>query len=142
MKPVDEMSMDEIEAERALIRAERQRRANAKLEAVIFPPDELEGEKMDTDDSEPAPWPHEFGVLGGHRIEVRRPSPAALVAISMTGSSGMESATQMRVFTTFMVKHISPNSLDLVLGLMADPDSGVDMQDVISALTNEVPTQG
>lgn len=138
LKPVEDMTREEIAAERAAIAAERQARANARLLEAVDAPDEPEPEGPSAPESvSPAPWPHEFGRLLGNLIEVRRPSPAALVAISMIGSTGMDAATQMRVFSTFMVKHIGPNSLDLVLNLMADPDSGVEMQDVISALTGE-----
>lgn len=149
MKPVEDMTREEIEAERAAIRAAREKtladesaQLNAKAEAlrIVHDPNETADEPegpSDPDSVSPAPWPHEFGRILDHIIEVRRPSPAALVAISMTGSPGMDSGTQMRIFSTFMVKHISPKSLDLVLGLMADPDSGVEMQDVISALTGE-----
>lgn len=164
MKAVEDMTPEEIAAERAAIAAERERLtvvraqrdatlrevseelnekaatlsqdeiaiANAKLLGVV------DGAAEADDEAEETPWPHQQGWLKGHLIEVRRPAPAALVAISMTGSSELTSATQMKVFSTFMVKHISPKSLDLVLGLMADPDSGIEMQDVISALTEDV----
>lgn len=143
-KSVDEMTDEEVAAERAAIALERARLAEDRIAAapspealaIITDPAETvdEPEGVDT----PAPWPHQYGQLKGHIIEVRTPAPAALVAISMTGSAELTSSTQMMVFSTFMTKHISAKSLDLVLGMMADPDSGVEMQDVIAALTERV----
>lgn len=144
MKPVEEMTEAEIADERAAIALERARLAedriaqNVKaLAPVEDAPAEAE-EVPEEDGPKPQPWPYDYGQLKGHIIEVRAPAPAALVAISMTGSAELASTTQMMVFSTFMTKHISAKSLDLVLGLMADPDSGVEMQDVIAALTDRV----
>lgn len=148
MKPVDQMTDAEVAAERAAIAAEREqlaadRAAKAAVPspealAIITSPAETVDEPKPDEDAAPAPWPHGHGRLKGHLIEVRAPAPAALVAISMTGSAELTSATQIKVFSTFMTKHISPKSLDLVLGMMADPDSGVEMQDVITAMTEHV----
>lgn len=150
MKPVEEMTDAEIAEERAAIALERARLAEDRIAAapspealaIITDPAETADEpKPDTnpdEDAAPTPWPHQYGQLKGHVIEVRTPAPAALVAISMTGSAELTSSTQMMVFSTFMTKHISAKSLDLVLGMMADPDSGVEMQDVIAALTERV----
>src|SRR5687767_11486364 len=127
MKPVEEMTDAEIAEERAAIALERARlaedriaqkvasatpeqiaTANAKLLEVITDPDETADEpKQPGEDAAPAPWPHQYGQLKGHIIEVRTPAPAALVAISMTGSAELTSSTQMMVFSTFMTKHIS-----------------------------------
>lgn len=157
MKPVDQMTDAEVAAERAAIAAERaqledERRRREELgSGTLFIPNTISAQPSpeilsvihdpaETVDepAEDVPWPYQYGRLKGHIIEVRAPAPAALVAISMTGSADLTSTTQMMVFSTFMTKHISAKSLDLVLGMMADPDSGVDMQDVISALTERV----
>lgn len=149
MKPVEEMTDAEVADERAAIALERARLAEDRIAAAPSPEalailtdpaetvDEPEGESA-PGSATPVPWPHQYGQLKGHIIEVRTPAPAALVAISMTGSAELTSSTQMMVFSTFMTKHISAKSLDLVLGMMADPDSGVEMQDVIAALTERV----
>lgn len=146
MKPVEEMTEAEIAEERAAIALERARLAEDRIAKVTAPSPEalaiITSPTETADEPEPegesAPWPHQYGQLKGHIIEVRAPAPAALVAISMTGSAELTSSTQMMVFSTFMTKHISAKSLDLVLGMMADPDSGVEMQDVIAALTERV----
>lgn len=142
MKSVHEMTDQEVAEERAAIALERARLAEDRIAAAPSPEalaiTTSPTETADEPDGKPVPWPHQYGQLKGHIIEVRAPAPAALVAISMTGSAELTSSTQMMVFSTFMTKHISPTSLDLVLGMMADPDSGVEMQDVIAALTDRV----
>lgn len=139
-KPVEEMTAEEIASERAAIAIERAALANgmaAKHAAVVEPDpapvDPNDGEKED--EPVPAPWPHQHMVFGGLELDVRKPNESALIAISMTGVPALGSQGQMRIFTQFLVNHLSPESFAVVVESMTDPDSGVDIQGLITALT-------
>jgi hypothetical protein len=149
LKPVEEMTAEEIAQERAAIAAERAAKAAATPandEGGYAVPKELDPTKEVADliaagnealDSteEPEPWPHEFMDYGGLHLEVRKPNESALVAISMTSVPVLGAAGQMRIFTRFLSNHLSPTSFVAVVEAMTDPDSGVDIQGLITELT-------
>jgi hypothetical protein len=144
-KPVEEMSMEEIQAERAAIAAERAALANgtpAIAEALTTDvPDrqaeiaELIAKVDDTEEPEVPAWPHQHLEYGGLDLEVRKPNESALIAISMTGIPSLGPQGQMRIFTQFLVNHLSPTSFAVVVESMTNPDSGVDIQGLITELT-------
>lgn len=148
LKPVEEMTPEEIAAERVAIAAERAALAAgtpADAEGGYAVPKELDPTKEVADliaagnealdEPEPAPWPHEFLDYGGLHLEVRKPNESALVAISMTSVPVLGAAGQMRIFTRFLSNHLSPTSFVAVVEAMTDPDSGVDIQGLIVELT-------
>jgi hypothetical protein len=152
LKPVEEMTAEEIAQERAAIAAERAAKAAAipaNAEGGYAVPKELDptkevadliaagNEALDSteDEPEPEPWPHEFLDYGGLHLEVRKPNESALVAISMTSVPVLGAAGQMRIFTRFLSNHLSPTSFVAVVEAMTDPDSGVDIQGLITELT-------
>ena len=147
-KPVEEMSMEEIQAERAAIAAERAALANgipANAEAGYAVPAEMDPTKeiadllakgdAATEQAPPPVWPHQFLDYGGLKLEVRKPNESALIAISMTGIPQLGPQGQMRIFTQFLVNHLSPASFAEVVEAMTNPDSGIDIQGLITELT-------
>lgn len=143
-KPVEEMTLEEVQAERAALAAARAARpldaeAAAKLSEAIFP---VEAVQVDAAEevAEPEPWPHESTVInlpeGEMLLEYRKPSEAALVAVTMSTLPGLTPQTQMSIFATFFTKHLSPGSMGQVLAAMADPDSGLDLGELIKAMAS------
>lgn len=150
VKPVEEMTREEVADELARVRAER-----AEINAAPLPEPELlvkeeaearlseamgftETEDTPEDEEEapaPAPWPHLTMEFGGRTLEVRKPDESALIAISMTGTPGLSPQTQMSIFTKFLANHLSPESFVVVVEAMTDPESGVNIQRLITALT-------
>lgn len=163
-KPIEEMTREEIDAERAALAAERLAtiavtpEANAKLTEAIFPsngapPITTAGELREALDlpadgigatieaakaDEPAPWPHQRMSMdiGSEvlELEVRKPSESALVAVSMSSLPGLTPQAQMKIFATFFTKHLSITSMGTVLATMADPDSGLDIGELIKKM--------
>ena len=121
IKPVEEMTLEEIQAERARLAAER--------EAAL-----TESEKPAESENKPLPWPHQTMPYEGAELEVRVPSETALLAVSMAGMGGLDAQTQLAVFTKFLSHHMSPASFAHIVGEMTDPDSPVDLQPLITAL--------
>lgn len=148
-KPVEEMSMEEIQAERAAIAAERAAlakdtpaiaEAGYAVPAALDPTKEIadllaKGDAATAEEPEPEPWPHQRLEYGGIELEVRKPNESALIAISMTGIPSLGPQGQMRIFTQFLVNHLSPASFATVVEAMTDPDSGIDIQGLITELT-------
>lgn len=132
-KPVEEMSMEEIKAERAAIAAERMELLRAEILEEL--PTPVSDDDEDDDEDTPEPWPHTTMEYGGRTLEVRKPNESALMAVSMTSVPSLGPQTQMRIFTQFLTNHLSPDSFAEVVGAMTDPDSGVDIQGLITALT-------
>jgi hypothetical protein len=122
IKPVEEMTLEEIQAERARLAAER--------EAALS----TESEKPAEAENKPLPWPHQTLTYEGAELEVRIPSETALLAVSMAGMGGLDAQTQLAVFTKFLSHHMSPASFAHIVGEMTDPDSPVDLQPLITAL--------
>jgi len=139
LKPVEEMTAEEIAEERAAIAAARA--ANAAGTPAIAERDAeiadliAQGEESTEEAPEPEPWPHEHLEYGGLTLEVRKPNESALVAISMTSVPVLGAQGQMRIFTRFLMYHLSPASFVAVVEAMTDPDSGVDIQGLITELT-------
>jgi hypothetical protein len=128
-KPVEDMTAEEIAAERLELLAQR-----AALEAgtaLVDPPENEEGDGEST----PGPWPHATMSMAGHVLEVRKPDESALLGISMTGAKGLSPQVQARIFSQFLANHLSTDSLAVVLESMVDPDSELDVQALIQALT-------
>lgn len=137
-KPVEEMSMEEIKAERAAIAAERMelmRKSLVDSEILEEVPTPVSGDDEDDDEDTLEPWPHTTMEYGGRTLEVRKPNESALMAVSMTSVPSLGPQTQMRILTKFLTNHLSPESFAEVVGAMTDPDSGVDIQGLITALT-------
>lgn len=142
-KPVEDMTREEVAAELERVRALRavpetvsNGNGEARLaEAMGFT--EPEGEPdPENDDEEPvAAWPHEVLELAGMTLHVRKPGESALIAVAMTGTPGLSPQTQMRILTKFLMNHLSPESFTEVIEAMMTPDSGVQMQTVIEAMT-------
>lgn len=107
-KPIDEMTLEELRAERAAL---------------------AEG------DTAVPEWAHDHLDYAGLSLEVRKPNESALIAISMTGVPALGSQGQMRIFTQFLVNHLSAESFATVVESMTDPDSGVDINGLIQKLT-------
>lgn len=86
---------------------------------------------------EPAPWPHGTMEFKGRTLEVRAPSESALIAVSVVGLGGssLPADAQIRVFTAFLVKHLSPTSMMSVLDMMTDPDEPAGLGELVEALT-------
>lgn len=118
---------DEIAAMRAEIAKER-----AAIGALTAEKDG-DPEPFDTDEN---PWPHETITYRGIELEVRRPSEAALIAVSMAGLPALGESGTMNVIGRFFALHFSPESLPVALTAMMDPDSGFDLSGLIQALTN------
>ena len=141
-KPVEEMTREEVADELARVRAERA----ALSEGGYAVPAELAPTKVFTDalsadsdeddeEDEAAPWPHLTMEYAGRTLEVRKPDESALVAVAMTGTPGLAPQTQMRIFTKFLANHLSQESFVVVVEAMTDPESGVNIQGLITALT-------
>lgn len=137
-KPVEEMSMEEIQAERAAIAAERAALANGAPAIADEHKDEIAellAKGSETEQADAPVWPHQFLDYGGLKLEVRKPNESALIAISMTGIPQLGPQGQMRIFTQFLVNHLSPTSFAEVVEAMTNPDSGIDIQGLITELT-------
>lgn len=146
-KPVDEMTLEEIQAERAAIAAERAKfyqedlpKAGFSVPAELNPTNMLptldeDQDSDDDDEDKPAPWPHSTMEYGGRMFEVRKPNESALMAVSMTSIASLGARTQMRIFTQFLMHHLSPASFADVVEAMTDPDSGIGINGLITALT-------
>lgn len=152
-KPVEEMSFEEIEAERAEIRRQRaelnaerapktddqvfeQRVVDAAevvhAEESLDLPEQSEAEKAAVEDS----WPHEHLSYMGLELDVRTPNQSALMAISMLQQLDGLAELQMDIFNTFLANHLSPKSLADVIKEMTRPDSELNMQGLVQALVN------
>lgn len=140
VKPVEEMTRDEVAAELERVRAARADLDSPReklLEALDLPQEGAEWGKLgeaEVAKEQPA-WPHLTMEYAGQVLEVRKPDESALVAVSMTGTPGLSPQTQMRIFTKFLVNHLSPESFVTVVEAMTDPESGVNIQGLITALT-------
>lgn len=158
-KPIEEMTREEVADELARVRAAKA----ATNGAVTAPEDDLAAEWARTqaaaagvpeaearlseamgltDEPEaeaeapaPAAWPHLTLEYGGHTLEVRKPNESALIAIAMTGVPSLGPQGQMRIFSTFLSNHMSQRSFVEVVEAMTDPDSPVDIQGLIQAMT-------
>lgn len=60
-------------------------------------------------EDEPKPWPHQVVEIQGHRIEVKKPSAAAMRYIGIFGFG--EAAVNRGDFSDFMNRHVSPKSV-------------------------------
>lgn len=154
MKPVEDMSFEDIETERAAIRAERERLGLTNGTAVPpveppVPPDlreEIDAalpqvdvlgnipEKSEEDKSKP--WPHEHLSFAGMELDVRTPNQSALMAISMLQQLDGFGELQMEIFNTFLANHLSRTSLAEVIKEMTRPDSEMSLQGLVQALVN------
>lgn len=140
-KPVEEMTREEVADELARVRAERVALSTVddpeeRLKEAMGFNDAPDGEAEDTPaEVGPAPWPHLTMQYADLDLQVRKPDESALVAVSMTGTPGLAPQTQMRIFTKFLVNHLSPESFVIVVEAMTDPESGVNIQGLITALT-------
>lgn len=144
VKPVEEMTREEVAAELERVRAARADLDSPReklLEALDLPQEGTEWGKLGEAEvakeqgAEQPAWPHLTMEYAGQVLEVRKPDESALVAVSMTGTPGLSPQTQMRIFTKFLVNHLSPESFVTVVEAMTDPESGVNIQGLITALT-------
>lgn len=160
-KPVEEMTAEEIEAERAAIAAYRAaqstvayRAAQATAEPVagfavpkeLDPTadpaiaayqaalDEPEDPFADPEPEDAPAWPHQHLTYGGLELEVRTPQQGALMAISMLQELDGFAEMQMKIFNTFIANHLSARSLADFLNAMLDPDNDLTMQGLVQAL--------
>ena len=129
-KPVEEMTLEELRAERVALGTADE--APDPDETTPIP---------DPDEEKPAPWPHDHMMYGDLELEVRKPNESALVAISMSNVPVLGAQGQMRIFTQFLTGHLSPSSFTTVVSAMADPESGIDINGLISKLS-ELTTKG
>lgn len=188
-KPVEEMTPDEVQAERAEIarlraeiaesrenpkeyaesleaRAKRSPEAQARLaEAIfgddpedpfadpipaasLFPPPVGTAEEPDPQDASapedepdaaepaPEPWPFKTIDFKGMILQVRVPDQSALVGVTMASAPGLPPQAQLRIFTKFLMNHMSATTFVQVVELMMDPDSDVTIQDIVSRLAS------
>lgn len=130
VKPVEDMTLEEIQAERLRIAAERAELAEAQADAT--PTSTADDAPSDAEKS--APWPHDRMTYAGMELEVRYPAETALLAVSMASVGGFTPGVQMNVFTTFLRHHLSTDSFTAVVMALTDPDSDMDIQGLITAL--------
>ena len=164
-KPLEEMSLEEIQAEREKIAAERAEIEAAKaardpqmpeggyvtpgpdtyepvpsVPGLVAVPDlfaEPEPEEAPADEKpEPEPWPHQHLVHAGLELDVRIPNQNALMAISMLQQLEGLGELQMEIFNTFLANHLSPGSLAKVIMEFTRPDTEMTMQSLVQALVN------
>lgn len=159
-KPLDQMSFEDIEAERADIRRQRaelsaERTSAAADDDLMAETDAritvieqdarvrrmeedalLNAEPQAEEDSAPEPWPHAHMVHADLELEVRIPSQSALMAISMLQQLEGLPALQMEVFNTFITNHLSPVSLGAVIKEFIRPQTEMTMQSLVQALVN------
>lgn len=135
MTELPEMTTEEIAAARAEIARERAELGMAR--AAEIAPEVLASmaAAAPVEDAPAEEWPHAVFEYAGLRLEVRKPDESALVAISMTGVPGLSPQVQMRIFTRFLTNHLSLESFVTVVEAMTDPESGVDIQGLITAMT-------
>ncbi len=88
-----------------------------------------------SDNDEPAPWPHQTIEFAGQKLEVRKPDAQAMVAFTLVNGKGADPVVQMRVFSMFIRKHLSPDAFEDVIGRMMDPDDDeVSLEELMKAL--------
>lgn len=131
---VEDMTLEQIAAERLALSEARLALAAVREEATVEPPEPVEAE-VDAGEATPAPWPHSVIEFEGAILEVRKPNESSLLAISMVGAPGIPPQVQSRIFTKFLTHHFSSASLAYVLESMTDPDSAIDVQELIRILT-------
>lgn len=144
-KPVEEMTREEVAAELARVRAAKVETngngaaseedlaaewARSQAAAAGIPQAAETSTKVDGDE-----WPHLTIEHAGMTLQVRKPDESALIAISMTGTPGILPQTQMRIFTKFLMNHMSPDSFVQVIEAMTTPESGVSIQSIIEKMT-------
>lgn len=158
MKPVEDMTLEEIEVERAKIRAERAQMNGGYVtpSADVYEPavpqaladeiyedskavlmdavDELDVAIQEQADDKPKPWPHQHLSYKGLELEVRIPNESALMAISMLAQLDGHGELQMEIFNTFLKNHLSPTSLADVIKELTRPDSEIGLQGIVQAL--------
>lgn len=142
-KPIEEMSLEEIAAERAAIAAERaalkdQRQLQPETVVelpVLADPAPIEDQTTVADvegEPEEAPWPHEHLVYLGLELDVRMPSQNALMGIAMLNQ--LEGNAQLYLFNQFLAMHLSPESFAKVASEFMRPDSEMTMQGLVQQL--------
>lgn len=155
-KSVENMSWEEIQAERAAIAAERAAMEVEKAKAagpggyVIPSPDDYGQVDAATvadvtaapDVFAPAPWPHDHLTHCGLELEVRIPNRSALMAVSMLQQLDGHGELQMEIFNTFLANHLSTDSLGKVIKEFTRPDTEMTMQSLVQALVNLRISQG
>jgi hypothetical protein len=160
-KPIEEMSFEEIEAERRQIEAERaalaQERAGRQqgtaagfavpaahdfIDTTGLPTtaDLLKAEPEDAapedEAPKPEPWPHAHLVHAGLELEVRIPNQSALMAISMLQQLEGLGDLKLDIFNTFLANHLSPASLAKVIKELTRHDTAMSLQSLIQALVD------
>lgn len=137
LKPVEEMTAAEIAAERARIAAARAEllgteTATAAAEPAAEPASaEAASEDPDTAD---APWPHQVIEISGHKLEVRKPSESALLALTMAQAGGLPVRQVMAVFSNLLSHHMSERSYFELLSMLSSGEASVGVVDVVQAL--------
>lgn len=135
LKPVEEMTAAEIAAERARIaaaRAELLGTETATAEPAAEPATaEAASEDPDTAD---APWPHQVIEISGHKLEVRKPSESALLALTMAQAGGLPVRQVMAVFSNLLSHHMSERSYFELLSMLSSGEASVGVLDVVQAL--------
>lgn len=144
MPDVNSMTRDELEAAQAEIAAKRAA-FEAETAASIVTQAEADDAVSEVlaqipeaaKKAEPAPWAHDTMEFKGRTLEVRPPSESALIAVSVVGLGGssLPADAQIRVFTSFLVKHLSAASMMDVLDMMTDPDEPAGLGELVEALT-------
>jgi hypothetical protein len=85
--------------------------------------------------TEPEPWPYETIDYAGERLEVRKPSAQAMVAFTLAQGDDVSQVVQLRVFSMFVRKHLSPSSFERVISRMMEPDAdGVSIESLVKTL--------
>lgn len=158
-KPIEEMSLEEIQAERVKIAEERaalelhkthRQQSDEMLDRhiseirdvpglTVVPDDPFadpEPEEAEEEAPKPAPWPHQHLVHSGLELEVRIPNQSALMAISMLNQLNGQGELQMDIFNTFLGNHLSPTSLAKVIKEFTRPETEMTVQSLVQALVN------
>lgn len=149
MTEIKDMTREEVNAELARVRAERALLngngdapaapvpdlAVVAAEAVNSTPETNGEDPAPAKTGEPEPWPHATMEFRGEVLEIRRPKESALLAVSVAGVGGLPPMVQIQVFSAFLKGHLSPKSMQWALVAMMDPETDVDINSLVTALT-------
>lgn len=133
LKPVEEMTAAEIAAERARIAAARAELLGTETATAAAEPASAEAASEDPDTAD-APWPHQVIEISGHKLEVRKPSESALLALTMAQAGGLPVRQVMAVFSNLLSHHMSERSYFELLSMLSSGEASVGVLDVVQAL--------
>lgn len=137
----DNLISDNFAAERAAIARERAELEIQKLTAAgdaafnmrdLADPINVEAEEAVA--PKVVPPGYSRMVVEGEEFFAKVPGDGALIAITMVGTSGLQSDAQLRVLGNFFAKHLEPESYELALSRMSDPDSSIGVAELMNGI--------